>query len=222
VPLAYELDPHVPAFGWLPFGDALLVAIALLAFIAARIRNARQRLSARIAASLSLVLTAACLLVLTVAPIPPHAMLPDTIFDPAPAYATALGGDPSRGIDLYVVTADLPVFVGPATYSGEQLLIWWPRDEQQLILGPIGIYHAFFDSVPGDLGALSAPGRDMIEQRRPAQILLLSFTGEDFAQSLTALSPFQARLVRTAVLRSGSVALHVWLIDLDEYYRGPS
>ncbi len=222
VPLAYELDPHVPAFGWLPFGDALLVAVALLAVIAARIRNARQRLSARIGATLSLALIAACLLVLTVAPIPPHAMLPDTIFDPDPAYATALGGNSSRGIDLYVVTADLPVFVGPATYSGEQLLIWWPRDEQQQILGPIGIYHAFFNSIPGDLGALSAPGREMIEQRQAAQVLLLSFTGMDFAQSLTALSPFQPRLVRTAILRSGSVVLHVWLIDLDQYYRGAS
>jgi MFS family permease len=222
VPFAYELDPHVPAFGWLPFGDALLVAIALLAVIAARIRSARQRLSARLAVSLSLTLIAGCVLVLTVAPTPPHAMLPDTIFDPDPAYATALGGDSSRGINLYVVTADVPVFVGPATYSGEQLLIWWPRDEQQQILGPIGIYHAFFDSVPGNLGALSGPGRDMIEQRRPAQILLLSFTGQDFAQSLSALSPFEPRLVRTAVLRSGSVALHVWLIDLGQYYRGPS
>jgi hypothetical protein len=221
VPLTYELDPNVPAFGWLPFGDALLGAIILLALVAARIRRVRQRLSARLAASLSLALIAACLLVLTVAPITPHAMLPDTIFDPAPAYAAALGGDSSRGINLYVVTADVPVFVGPATYSGEQLLIWWPRDEQQQILGPIGIYHAFFDSIPGNLGALSAPGRQMIEQRQPAQVLLLSFTGQDFAQSLTALSPFAPRLVRTAILESGSVALHVWLIDLDQYYRGP-
>lgn len=222
VPLAYEIDPHVAAFGWLPFGDALLVAIALLAVIAARIRTARQRVSARIAASLSLTLIAGCLLVLTVAPIPPHAMLPGTVFDPDPAYASALGGDSSRGIDLYMVTADLPVFVGPATYTGEQLLIWWPRDEQQEILGPIGIYHAFFDSIPGALGSLSAPGREMIEQRQPAQILLLSFTGQDFAQSLTALGPFQPRLVRTGILRSGSAALHVWLIDLGQYYRGPS
>ena len=84
VPLAYELDPHVPAFGWLPYGDALLVAVAVLAMIAARIRHARQGLSARIAASLSLTLIAGCLLVLTVAPIPPHAMLPQTTFDPDP------------------------------------------------------------------------------------------------------------------------------------------
>jgi hypothetical protein len=222
VPLAYELDPHVPAFGWLPFGDALLVAIAVIAVMAGRLRNARRRPSAWFASGLSLTLISGGLLVLTVAPIPPHAMLPDTVFDPDPPYAAALGGDSTLGVDLYTVTAELPGFVGPATYSGEQLLIWWPGDEQQQILGPIGIYHAFFDSIPGELGTLSARGRQMIEQRHAAQVLLLSFTGQDFAQSLTALGPFQPRLMRTAVLRSGSVALHVWLIDLDQYYRSPS
>jgi hypothetical protein len=148
-------------------------------------------------------------------------VLPDTIFDATPAYGTALGGDDSRAVGLYIVTADLPGFVGPATYAGEQLLIWWPRSEQQQILGPIGIYHAFFDTIPSPLGVLSPPGRQMIEQRQPAQILLLSFTGQDFAQSVTALAQFQPVLVRTGILRSGPVALHVSLIDLDLYDRNP-
>jgi tetrahydromethanopterin S-methyltransferase subunit C len=220
VPLAYELDPHVPAFGWVPVGVAIVAIIAVLALLAGRLRVAAPALPARVSSGIALALIAGSLLVLTVAPIPAHAKLPNTIFDPAPAYATALGGDDSLAVNLYVVTADIPTFVGPATYSDEQLLIWWPRDEQQLILGPIGIYHAFFNSVPGNLGALSVPGRQIIEQRKAAQILLLSFTGQDFAQSLAALSPFQPALVRTGILRSGSVALHVWLIDLNRYFRG--
>jgi hypothetical protein len=221
VALAYELDPHVPAFGWVPLGVAIVLIVAVLAVLATRLRVAAPALPARLALSVSLALIAGGLLVLTVAPVPTHAKLPNTTFDPDPAYATALGGDDSLAVSLYVVTAEIPGFVGPATYSGEQLLIWWPRDEQQLILGPIGIYHAFFDSVPGNLGALTARGRQIIEQRRAAQILLLSFTGHDFAQSLTALSAFQPALVRTGILRSGSVALHVWLIDLNQYFRGP-
>jgi hypothetical protein len=220
VPLGYELDPHVPAFGWVPVGVVVVAVIAVLAVLATRLRAALPTMPARVASGLSLALIAGASLVLTVAPVPTHAKLPNTIFDPDPAYATALGGGDSLAVSLYVITADIPTFVGPATYSGEQLLIWWPRDEQQLILGPIGIYHAFFDSIPGNLGALSSPGRQMIVQRKPAQVLLLSFTGKDFAQSLTALSPFQAQLVRTAILRSGSVALHVWLIDLNQYFRG--
>ncbi len=221
VPLAYELDPHVPPFGWLPYGDMLALIIVALAAIAARFRNAAPRPATRLGTCVSLALMSGCLLVLTVSPIPPHTALPGTIFDATPAYATALGGDDSEAVGLYVVTADLPGFVGPAAYAGEQLLIWWPRAEQQRILGPIGMYHAFFDSIPSPLGVLSAPAIRMIEQRQPAQILLLSFTGQDFAQSVTALAPFQPVLVRTAILRSGPVALHASLIDLDQYDRRP-
>jgi hypothetical protein len=220
VPLAYELDPHVPPFGWLPVGVALVVVVLGIALIATRLRRLPPTRPARVAAGVSLALVAGGLLIVTVSPIPVHPMLPGTIFDPTPQYATALGGDDARAVSLYVVTADIPGFVGPATYSGEQLLIWWPRDEQQEILGPIGIYHAFYDSIPGDLGQLITPARQMIEQRQPAQILLMSFTGQGFAQSLTALAPFQPVLVRGGVLSSGSVGLHLWLIDLDKYFRG--
>lgn len=38
---------------------------------------------------------------------------------------------------------------------------------------------------------------------------------------LTALAAFQPVLVRTAILRSGPVALHVSLIDLDQYGSDP-
>ncbi len=221
VPLAYEIDPHVPSFGWLPFGDMFALLVVVLAVVASRFRSAASKPITRLGTCVSLALLSGSLLVLTVSRIPSHLVLPGTIFDATPAYATALGGDDSRAVGLYVVTADLPKFVGPATYSGEQLLIWWPRDEQQQILGPIGIYHAFFDSIPSPLGVLSPPGREMIEQRQPAQILLLSFSGQDFAQSLTALAQFQPVLVRTGILRSGPVALHVWLIDLDLYDRHP-
>ncbi len=221
VPLAYELDPHVPAFGWLPFGDLFALLVVAFAVVASRFRNAIPRPATRLGTVVSVALMSGCLLVLTVSPIPAHKPIAGTIFDATPAYAAALGGGDAEAVGLYVVTADLPAFVGPAGYSGEQLLIWWPRDEQQQILGPIGIYHAFFDSVPSALGTLSAAARQMIEQRQPAQILLLSFTGQDFAQSVTALGPFQPVLVRTAVLRSGPVALHVSLIDLDLYDRQP-
>ncbi|HEY6468176.1 MAG TPA: glycosyltransferase family 39 protein [Candidatus Dormibacteraeota bacterium] len=221
VPLTYELDPHVPAFGWLPFGGLFAVLVVVFAMVASRFRLATPRPTARLATFVSVTLMSGCLLVLTVSPIPAHTPIPGTIFEPPPAYAAALGGGDAEAVGLYVVTADLPTFVGPATYSGEQLLIWWPRDEQQQILGPIGIYHAFFDSIPSALGTLSIPARQMIEQRQPAQILLLSFTGQEFAQSVTALAPFRPVLVRTAVLRSGPVALHVSLIDLDLYDRQP-
>lgn len=222
VPLAYGVDPHIPPFGWAPVGIGVVASMGLLALIAKRLGQATSRLLGRLATCLSLALIDGCLLVLTVAPIPAHIRPPGTVGDPAPQFGSALGGNDSLAVSLYVVTSELPKFVGPATYSGEQLLMWWPPSEQQELLGPIGIYHAFFDSFHRDLGTLSSAERGTIERRQPAQILLMSLTGQDFAQSLNALSPFRPRLVRGGVLRSGPVALHVWLIDLDQYFRGRS
>jgi len=220
VPLAYELDPHVPAFGWVPAGVIVVAVVLALAGIALLVRTIGPRLLARLASSVTLALIAGGLLILTVAPIPQHPKLPHTTDDTAPAYASALGGGDTLAVNLYVVTTELPGFVGPGTYSGEQLLQWWPRSQEAQLLEPIGIFHAFFDSIPDPLGELGPDGQAMIEQRRPAQILLLSTTGDGFPQSLADLAPYSPRLVRTGVLRSGGVALHAWLIDLDRYFRG--
>lgn len=222
VPLAYEIDPHVPPSGWVPFGLGMLAIIAVIAAAADRLRRATPGLATLLATCASLALIDGCLLILTTAPVPGHVKPPNTVASPVPQYATALGGSDALAVNLYVVTTKLPGFVGPATYSGEQLLMWWPPAYQQELLGPIGIYHAFYDSLLGDFGTLSAAQRDMIEQRQPAQILLMSFTEDDFEQSFDALSAFEPRLVRAGVLRSGPVALHVWLIDLGHYFRGTS
>lgn len=222
VPLAYEVDPHVPPSGWVWFGVGMLAIIAVIAVVADRLRHATPVLATRLAMCAALALIDGCLLILTTAPVPSHVKPPNTVASPVPQYATALGGTDTLAVNLYVVTTELPGFVGPATYSGEQLLMWWPAVYQQELLGPIGIYHAFYDSLLGDFGTLSSAQRGMIEQRRPAQILLMSFTDDDFEQSFNALRAFAPRLVRTGVLRSGPVGLHVWLIDLDRYFRGPS
>ncbi len=222
VPLAYEIGPHIPPSGWVPFGIGMLAIIAVIAALADRLRRATPRLVTRLAMGVSLALIDGCLLILVNAPIPGHVAPPHTVASPVPQYATALGGSDTLAVNLYVLTTALPGFVGPATYSGEQLLMWWPPAYQQELLGPIGIYHAFYDSLLGDFGTLSSVQREMIEQRQPAQILLMSFTGHDFEQSFNALSAFEPRLVRTGVLRSGPVALHVWLIDLEQYFRGTS
>lgn len=216
VPLGYELDPHVPAFGWLPAGAGIVALTIATALVARRWRSLGS-MPARLGSAAALAVLPACVLILTVAPVPPHAALARTVYDPPPAYSTALGGGASPAVDLYRATTQIPAFVGPATYSGEQLLMWWPPEQVQRLLEPIGIYHAFFDSIPGGFGTLSVSGRHMIELRRPAQILLLSFTGQQFRQSLQSLGDFQAALVRTGVLHSGSVSLHVWLIELERY-----
>ncbi len=76
VPLAYEIDPHVPSFGWLPFGDMFALLVVALAFIASRLSNAVSRFATRLGTCISLTLLSGCLLVITVSRIPPHNRAP--------------------------------------------------------------------------------------------------------------------------------------------------
>jgi hypothetical protein len=109
--------------------------------------------------------------------------------------------------------------VGPATYQGEQLLMWWPISQPGFPYREYaGIYHGMFNSLKSDPGVLTVADRDMLEQRRPAELLLFSTSAGSFPAALRALHAFRPDLMRTATLRSGPVFLHVWLIRLGRYY----
>jgi hypothetical protein len=218
VPLIFEIHPHVPQFGWLPWGLLLVVLIVALAVFTVKLGQDKTSMRTMVLIGVSLTAIVGALLGLTVTPTQ-HAHIHGTVNDTFPAYAATLGGDDSAYIDLYSITTQLPAFVGPPTYSGERLVTWWSNDEIKSLREPIGMFHAFFNAVPSDLGVLITPGRQWIEQVKPAQVLLMSFNGTQFAESLSQLSQFQPEVVRTGVLRSGTLGLHVWLIDLNEYYR---
>jgi Dolichyl-phosphate-mannose-protein mannosyltransferase len=226
IPLIFEISPRVPQFGWMPVGLIIVVAIVLLAWVARREAASHDLLRSRLIVGGALTAIVAGLLVLTVTPTQ-HKQERGTVVDTFPDYSYTLGGDdPAWGSDstwvnLYADTTAMPVFVGPATYSGEQLLMWWNGDQLKELREPIGIYHAFFDSIPSALGDLTPLDKFFFGQRHPAQILLMSLTGQGFAASLSSLQPFQPQLVHAGVLRSGSVALHLWVIDLHAYLKTP-
>jgi hypothetical protein len=226
IPLLFELYPKVPQFGWMPAGLLIVVVIVLLAWVARREAALHDIMRSRLMIGGALTAIVAGLLVLTVTPTQ-HKHERGTVVDTFPDYAYTLGGsstqwgNDSTWVNLYAVTTEMPTFVGPATYSGEQLLMWWNSDQLKELREPIGIYHAFFDSIPSALGDLTPLDKYFFGQRHPAQILLMSLTGDGFQASLDSLKPFGAELVRAGVLRSGSVALHLWLIDLHEYLKTP-
>jgi hypothetical protein len=215
----------VPAFGWVPAG--LLLAVVIVAAAAAA-RGARRLSSpAGTASALGaafVVLTGAAL-VLTVAPVPAHTPPPQTAAkdDPAPAYATALGGSSAELIDAYRVATELPVFVGPATYPGEQLLTWWPIDHRGFPNREFaGMYHGIFNTVPSVPPQFTKRDAKLLRTRQPGEIVLFGQSAAPFPAALRALAPFRPVLLRTTVLRSGPVALHVWLIQIGRYYRHPA
>ncbi|HET9719378.1 MAG TPA: glycosyltransferase family 39 protein, partial [Solirubrobacteraceae bacterium] len=133
-----SLHLRIPAMTWSPWGAGLVLVIAGAA-LAGRLASAthpgsagqlRYRshapLSGLAISATALIVLIGATLVLTVAPRRAHAALANTVYDPPPAYATALGGNGGYYLDQYLVTSRVPMFVGPPAYAGEQLLTWWP------------------------------------------------------------------------------------------------
>ena len=220
VPLAYEAGPQVPAFGWLPFGVILAVAVIIAAAVARACGRIRQRAAAAVATGLALVVFAGAALVLTVAPIPDHRHLPHTATgqEPVPAYAAALGGSAATYIDDYRIITALPGFVGPATYPGEQILIWRISPKSfQYVRDAAGMYHDGYNSLASHTAQLLRMDRRMIRHRRPAEMLLLGGPAAPFPAAARALARWQPSLVHAGRLRAGPLAMRVWLLRLGAY-----
>jgi hypothetical protein len=219
IALAYELDPHVPAFGWFPYG-ALVAAILIAMALGGRLAGlVSRRWLVWIGTLVAVVGVTGCTLVLTVAPVPVHQLFPKTIFDPPPAYAAALGGSAGNLVNAYRVTTELPHFVGAASYPGEQLMMSLPHDEIRSLLELIGMYHAGYDLLPSNLPDFSPGDRIILGERRPAEILVLGTSSGADNGVLKSLAAYRPKLLRATVLRSGSFAAHLWLYYLGVYGR---
>ncbi|HEY2309272.1 MAG TPA: hypothetical protein VGI05_25640 [Streptosporangiaceae bacterium] len=221
IPLGYEAAPRVPAFGWLPIGAIVAVAVIIAAAAARASARIRPRAVAAAATGLALAAFTAAALVLTVAPIPHHPHLPHTATggEPAPAYASALGGSAATYIDSYRIITALPGFVGRATYHGEQILLWriTPKN-YRYIQYAAGMYHDGFNSLKNHSTHIRAGDLRQIRSRRPAQMLLLGDTAEPFAVAVRGLAPFRPSLVHAGELRAGPLVMRVWLVRLGAYY----
>jgi hypothetical protein len=225
VPLGYEAGPPVPAFGWLPAG-LLVAVVVIIAAAAARVcAGIGQPVIAVVATGLALVVFAGAALVLTVAPIPSHPPLRHTATsrDPAPAYATALGGSTATYIDNYRIDTALPGFVGPATYPGEQIIVWRIAPATyKYVRYAAGMYHDGINTLPSHSAHLAGKDRRLIRGRRPAEVLLLGGSAAPlFPAALRALAAFRPSLVHAGELRAGSLVMRVWLVRLGAYYHPP-
>ncbi len=219
IPLVYEIYPHPPAFLWAPWGLVLAALGVAIAGIARLLRGIRV---AGLVAFVAILGVSGDALFLTTVPSPSHGLIPGTSYYPAPSYASALGGSSTSFVDEYRVSTKLPAFVGSATYTGEQLLMWLPPyNSSQLTAayGPLGMYHSFFDWLAPTMPTLTPPEQGELSARRPAEILLLGFSGSPFAAAVAALSSYGPVVVRSTTLRSGSYVLYAELLVLTRYAR---
>jgi Dolichyl-phosphate-mannose-protein mannosyltransferase len=225
VPLGYEADPRVPPFGWVPLG-AVLAAAAIIAAAAARGgAEFRRPLAAAATAGIALAVFVGAILVLTVAPIPNHPVLPGTLpenVDTHPPYSAALGGSGRIYIDRYQIATALPAFVGPAAYRGEQVFMWWPRLDNASYVEDSGMYHDGFNSLVSQPPDLTRQDRQLLRSRCPAELLLFADSAASFPVALARLAAFRPTLMRTTDLRAGPLSLHAWLIRLGVCYRPPA
>jgi len=223
VPLGYEAYPHVPSFGWAPFGVILAAAVVAAAAAASGCARIRSRLAAAAATGLALVVLAGAILVLTVAPIQEDPQLRGHLpYDPAPAYFSALGGSGTTYIDGYRIATEMPGFVGPATYRGEQILVWQltPHPADYLIYA-LGMYYggAVVHGAPAGLTRLD---REDFHKYRPGEVLLLGSSAASFPTALRSLAAYRPTLTRAGELRAGPLVLHIWVIRVGSYYHRPA
>jgi hypothetical protein len=155
--------------------------------------------------------------VLTIARSPQHPPLHGAPYDPDPAYAAALGGNGTAFLDEYRVAAELPAFVGNATHRGEQLLTWTTRDTTGLEIDELGEYRSTFNLLPSSPPVLTRADRAKLDERRPAELLLLGPSGGWMPAATAALAPYDPTVLRSAVLRAGSYTLFVRLLALHAY-----
>ncbi len=213
VPLVYEVAPTEPTYTWGTFGGALAVLLVGGGVVSRVAASSKPETVAMSRAAIGIVVIAACALYLTAAPLQPDPHL-NVGRDPTPAYSTALGTSGDSLIDVYRVATDLPGFVGNATYKNEQLLMWIPFSQIGRLVSIIGMYHSGYNLLPTSIPDVTINTIEMLEQRRPAELLLLDTEHVDPSPALNALGAFKPVLMREAALRSGSFVVYAWLINL--------
>jgi Dolichyl-phosphate-mannose-protein mannosyltransferase len=228
---AYRAGRLVPAMTWAT-GGLVLGAVVVVGAIVGRLAiemtkpAADRRAPTKVApwpvvSAGAVVVIVGAALILTVAPRTPHGPLANTVYDPPPSYAQALGGNDTAFVSEYRVIAELPGFVGHPSHRGEVMLTWEPSSQFGDLLGPMGMYHNAFTWVSQTFPVLNRIGVREIQSTRAAQVLLMSLTGSGFAHAVRSLAPFDPVVARRTVLHHGSYHLHVWLVNLRRRLRAP-
>jgi hypothetical protein len=218
----YEAVGQAWRFDWGPTGTALamgaVVAVVLTKASGALLRRVPPAVTAVTAVGSALLM--ALLLALTVAVPTRHGRIAGVATYPPADYGDVLGQSDAVLIDRYRISAMVPGFVGPPEYPGERLMTWWPSAHASQLYPVMGVYHADMNAFgESSYPYLSAAARAAVERDAPGEVLLVDLDSSRFGAAVRSLRPFAPKVLRTGVLRAGSVSFAVRLVQLQAFTR---
>jgi hypothetical protein len=145
-------------------------------------------------------------------------------FYPFVDYGAVLGHDTSNEMDVYRVISALPSTIPAAHRPGERVELWLrlPSSPGQyppeVLNRASGQYLSRAqNSLNTEMPKFSTKDAMTLNQVRPTLLVLLSMSGDEFSQALTAVRPWRPTMVRSETLTSGAVTLHVQVLRLDAF-----
>ncbi len=230
LPPLISLFSHRLQFRLVPAGVLVLAGVTLVALVGRLARRLPASRPPAAAARAAAVGTAAGLVVagcfaLTIAgPVRLSASdrVPGQVNFPHVSYAGVILGDGRRELDAYRIASGLHLMVPGARNRGDDLMLWWPPNQNAQVNQPAAQYLWHINSLRGTMPRLLRVDLKTLRARRPGLLLLLSATGDEFPSAVRALSAasLDPVVLRTELLAAGSQRLHASLVSLGAF-NGP-
>ena len=211
VPAVLSWPVNMPIFSMSPVGW-LLVGLAVGACLLARFVPLTPR-GAGVLLTVLLVST----FTLTVGKLTDLPPVPGQVPFPTARYDDVLASDGSLELSDYRVVAQVPRIVPEAQRNGDQVLVWTPPGQPEVVAQAAAQY--LLNIFASDLPAVTQGHVDRLRERRPSHLVLLGATDAGFADAVAALEPFDlgTEVVRRETLRSGASVLHVWVVRVGAF-----
>ena len=194
----------------LGFGVALLVMLAPAAVVL--VARVLPVVGMRLAAAT--VVSAATALLVIAAPV--FVAYPGQVGYVTPDLGTALYGTSQPALDEYTVLTEVHTLVPTAQQVPGQLALWLPKQPVRIVTLAEALYLAGRYQLLDPLSTLTQADGDYLRAHNVPILLMLSDTGTEFsaAESSIATAGIGATVLHDSVLRAGSVALHVDVLQL--------
>jgi hypothetical protein len=145
--------------------------------------------------------------------------VPGQVKFPHVSYAGVILGDGRGELDAYRIASGLHLMVPAARHRGDDLMLWWPPNQDALVNQLAAQYLWHINSLRGTMPRLLRVDQKKLRARRPGLLLLLSATGNEFPSAVRALSDatLDPVVLRTELLAAGSLRLHASLVSLGAF-----